>query len=90
LIGEDLIEAGLLSKENLEEALALQEKVHHYAGYILIKNQLVNPKQFIKFINRHPTHEENVLLAQGLSKDTIQKISPSIIWFYQACPLAEV
>jgi len=90
LIGEDLIEAGLLSKEKLEEALALQEKVHHYTGYILIKNQLVNSKQFIKFINRHPTHEENALLVQGLSKDTIQKISPSIIWFYQACPLAEV
>lgn len=90
LIGAHLIEAGLLSQENLEKALSLQEKQQQYIGYLLIKNQFINPKQFIKFIDKNPTEEEKSLLALGLTKDIVQKVAPSITWSYQACPLAEV
>jgi type IV pilus assembly protein PilB len=89
VIGEALISKGLLTKANLEYALELQKKEHHYLGYILAKHNLINLKLFQDFLRKNPTPEEINLLEKGISKETIKKINLNIAWFYHAAPLSE-
>lgn len=89
LIGELLIREGLIDKDKIEKALIIQKKQPNYLGYILVKNNFLPLKQFQKFLNTFDIEEELKLLQLNISKDTIQKLSPKIAWFYFACPLAE-
>jgi len=90
LLGQSLIEAGLLTEEQLAEALKIQRKTGHGLGYTLVKCNILTQKQLISFLESKLGIPYANLDNYVVDKSVLKLVPESLAERYLLIPLVKV
>jgi type IV pilus assembly protein PilB len=86
-LGEILVEGGLLSRKQLEEALPFQKKSHLKLGQFLAREGIVNESQIVELVSNQLRLEKYRPENYTIDMDLTNLLPADIAHKYQAAPL---
>ena len=86
-LGEILVEGGLLSQKQLEEALPFQKKSHLKLGQFLVREGIVSESQIVDLVSSQLRLEKYRPDAYSVDVDLANLLPADIAHKYQAAPL---
>ncbi|MDP3042447.1 MAG: hypothetical protein Q8N62_07015 [Candidatus Omnitrophota bacterium] len=86
-IGEILIERGLITQAQLEDALAEQARTNKFLGDILLKNKKIIEKDLLSVLAKQFNISFIKLNNENINWDFVKKFSPSLILDYKCIPI---
>jgi type IV pilus assembly protein PilB len=89
-IGQMLLKAGVITKEQLEEALQLQQEEGHRLGYNLVKLKMVTEPELNNYLSRQNKIESININDMDISQDVIQLVPSDIARRYEVIPIERV
>jgi type IV pilus assembly protein PilB len=88
LLGQILIDEGLITKPQLEEALTHQGKYGGALGQILVEKSYITQEDVLLALGQQAGMEVVDLEHMDISPEIIQKLSPSMANIYRIVPIA--
>lgn len=88
-IGEILIERGLITQAQLEDALAEQARTNKFLGDILIKNRKILEKDLLSVLAKQFNLSFIELHSENINWDFVKKFSPSLILDHKCIPIRQ-
>jgi len=86
-LGEILIDKGLITSEQLQEALAQQRKTGEFIGTILIKKKFIKEKELFEVLSEQ-LHIDYVNLKDiTIERSVIEKVPAKFSWHYKIIPV---
>jgi len=89
-LGQMLLKAGVITKEQLEEALQLQQDEGHRLGYNLVKLKMVTESELNNYLSRQNKIESININDMDISQDVIQLVPSDIARRYEVIPIERV
>jgi len=86
-IGEILIERGLITQEQLLDALAEQARTNKFLGDILLKNKKIIEKDLLSVLSKQFNLSFVNLNNENINWDFVKKFSASLILDYKCIPV---
>lgn len=86
-LGEMLIGKGLISQEQLENALAEQQKNHAFLGEILVKRGYLEDIKLVSVLSEQLSIPVEELADQYINWELLKRFSASLILDYRCFPL---
>ena len=86
-LGELLVNNGLITPKQLEEALREQKLSGNKLGSCLVKLGFMSEKNLVSFLSRHYGVPAIDLTEVQIDLEAIKTIPPDVIFKYQAIPL---
>ncbi len=86
-LGEILVEGGLLTRKQLEEALPFQKKSHLKLGQFLVREGIVNESQIVDLVSNQLRLEKYRPENYTIDMDLTNLLPADIAHKYQAAPL---
>ena len=86
-LGEILVEGGLLTQRQLEEALPFQRKSHLKLGQFLAREGIVNESQIVDLVSSQLRIEKYRPENYAIDPDLVNFLPADIAYKYQAAPL---
>ena len=86
-LGEILVEGGLLSQKQLEEALPFQKRSHLKLGQFLVREGIVNESQIVELVSKQLRLEKYRPENYSIDMDLINLLPADLAHKYQAAPL---
>ncbi|HHN46386.1 MAG TPA: pilus assembly protein PilB [Planctomycetes bacterium] len=87
LLGQILIDEGLISKEQLEEALAHQGKYGGAIGQVLVEKGYISQEDVLLALGQQAGMEVVDLEHMEIAPEVIEKVSPSMANIYHIVPI---
>ena len=86
-LGEILVEGGLLSQKQLEEALPFQKRSHLKLGQFLVREGIVNESQIVELVSNQLRLEKYRPENYSIDMDLINLLPADLAHKYQVAPL---
>ncbi|MGD8445832.1 MAG: ATPase, T2SS/T4P/T4SS family [Desulfobacterales bacterium] len=86
-LGEILVEGGLLSQKQLEEALPFQKRSHLKLGQFLVREGIVNESQIVELVSSQLRLEKYRPENYSIDMDLINLLPADLAHKYQVAPL---
>lgn len=86
-LGEMLVEAGLITKEQLEKALEASKNSSERLGYHLVNLKFIDEKKLLPFLSKQYSIPAVDLSEYEISKEVIELISADLAIKYQVVPI---
>jgi type IV pilus assembly protein PilB len=90
LIGELLVKSGLVAKEQIEEALKIQEKSKKRIGEILMELGYINSHDLVQMLSKQSAIPFVELEPEMLDAELIKSFPEDILYHYNIVPLYEI
>ena len=87
LIGELLLGKGMITLEQLKEALERQQRTKEFLGQILLENKQIKEKDLLEVLSEQFNISCVELKDKYIHWDLIKRFSPSLILDYKCIPL---
>jgi type IV pilus assembly protein PilB len=88
-LGEILIDKGLITAEQLEDALKEQKRTKEFLGKILIKKKLIKEKDLMSVLSEQFSIPFVSIRYQYIDWNFVRKFSSALILEYKCFPLQE-
>ena len=86
-LGEILVEGGLLTQKQLEEALPFQKRSHLKLGQFLVREGIVNESQIVELVSNQLSLEKYRPENYSIDMDLINLLPADLAHKYQVAPL---
>ena len=90
LLGLSLIEAGLITREQLDQALKTHRKTGSTLGVTLVREGFITEKQLLTFLETQLGFPHAILANYVVDQNAIQVIPEDLARKYEICPLVKV
>lgn len=89
-LGQMLLKAGIVTREQLEEALLLQQDEGHRLGFNLVKLKMVTEEELNNYLARQNKIESVNLSKVDISEDVIKLVPSDIARRYEVIPIERI
>jgi len=87
MIGETLLEKGIIKPEQLDEALKEQKRTGEYIGAVLIRLGFISEKQLLMALSEQFSIPYQSIKDIPIDDKVVSSVSPKYVWHYKFMPL---